>query len=218
MTAIHEARRQGFYNTPSPMAPPTTDILIRRAGICDIPAIARIINDCAEAGLMLHRSLSFLYEHVRDFHVAVAGGQVIGVCGLSIVWANFAEVYALAVHPDQRGKGLGKRLVLSCVDEAEELGIQKLMTLTYEREFFARCGFTVVDRQELPLKVWSECVRCAKNQACDEIAMIRVLEDVPEPVVPQPPPPKAGTYEVPVVLSWSAVKRDKMTQGEAPGK
>src|SRR5690606_23948784 len=85
------------------------------------------------------------------------------------------EVYALAVAPQWRGKGIGRRLVLSCVDEAEELGLQRLMTLTYEQRFFERCGFHVVDRQNLPLKVWSECIRCPKNQACDEIAMIREL-------------------------------------------
>ncbi len=161
---------------------------------------------------MLHRSLAFLYEHVREFHIETEGDEVLGVCGLSIVWANMAEVYALAVKPEHRRRGLGKRLVISCVDEADELGIRKLMTLTYEKAFFARCGFHVVDRQELPLKVWSECARCSKNQACDEIAMIRVLEDVPELRVPRPAEPTAGSYEVPVVLAMSAERRPKMDQ------
>ncbi len=191
--------------------------MIRRAGIQDVPAVSSIINGCAEYGLMLHRSLAFLYEHLRDFHVAVEAGRVVGVCGLNIVWANIAEVYSLAVAADFRGRGLGKRLVLSCVDEAEELGIPRLMTLTYEREFFARLGFKVVDRQELPLKVWSECVRCSKNQACDEIAMIRTLEDVPEPVIPAPAPvPAAGEYEVPVVLSVSVPEHLKRPKMDAP--
>lgn len=184
--------------------------MIRRAAIQDVPAIAKIINDCAEYGLMLHRSLSYLYEHVRDFHVAEEHGKVVGVCGLNVVWGNLAEVYSLAVAPEFRGKGLGRRLVLSCVDEAEELGIRKLMTLTYEKDFFARCGFTIVDRQELPLKVWSECVRCSKNQACDEIAMVRILEDVPD-LVSTPAPP-AGPYEVPVTLAMSAVRRPRMDE------
>lgn len=172
--------------------------MIRRAEIKDIPVVGQIINDCAEYGLMLHRSLAYLYEHVRDFHVAVEDGKVVGVCGLSIVWANMAEVYALAVDPRHRGKGLGRQLVLHCIDEGQELGIRTLMTLTYEKEFFVRCGFSIVDRASLPLKVWSECARCPKNQACDEIAMTRVL-DVPEISIPRPETP-AGAYEVPVVL------------------
>jgi amino-acid N-acetyltransferase len=173
--------------------------MIRRAEIKDIPVLGKIINDCAEYGLMLHRSLSYLYEHVRDFHVAVSDeGQVVGVCGLSIVWANMAEVYALAVDPSQRGKGLGRQLVHACVEEGQSLGIKTLMTLTYEKTFFAHCGFEIVDRASLPLKVWSECARCPKNQACDEIAMVRVL-DVPPINVPRPELP-ASAYEVPVVL------------------
>ncbi|MBI1338223.1 MAG: N-acetyltransferase [Phycisphaera sp.] len=174
--------------------------MIRRASIPDIPAIGQIINDAAEYGLMLHRSWAYLYEHLRDFHVAVEEGQTVGVCGLNIVWANIAEVYSLVVAPSWRGKGLGRQLVLSCIDEAEELGIKRLMTLTYERVFFERLGFEVVDRQTLPLKVWSECVRCSKSEACDEIAMVRVIEDVVEQNAPKPPTPAPHEYEVPVVL------------------
>ncbi len=164
-----------------------------------MPAMGKIINDCAEFGLMLPRSLASLYENVREFHVADEGGRVVGVCGLSIVWANLAEICALAVEPSQRGKGLGRKLVEACVAEARELGIRTIMTLTYERAFFEKLGFAVVDRQTLPLKVWSECVRCPKNQACDEIAMTRVLEDVPELVVPKPAPPAPDQYVVPII-------------------
>lgn len=181
------------YNSP----------MIRRAAIADVPALGKIINDAAEYGQMLHRSWAYLYEHVRDFHVAVddASQQVVGVCGLNIIWATMAEVYALAVSPACRGQGIGRRLVLSCIDEAEELGIARLMALTYERSFFAKLGFVVVDRQSLPLKVWSECVRCAKNQACDEIAMVRELDEVPAITAPPPDAPPPGEYEVPVVLT-----------------
>lgn len=188
--------------------------MIRRAGIQDIPAIGQIINDAAEYGLMLHRSQAFLYEHVRDFHVQTYRGHVVGVCGLSIVWANLAEVYALAVAPRFRGRGYGKQLVLSVIDEAEELGIRRLMTLTYERGFFEKLGFKVIDRQHLPLKVWSECVRCAKNQNCDEIAMIRELEEVPEIEAGQPPMPAEHEYEVPVVLGVmrEQPRREKMDE------
>lgn len=188
-------------------------MLIRKAGIQDIPQISQLINSCAEYGLMLHRSLSFLYEHVRDFHVAAENDRVAGVCGLSIVWADLAEIYALAVHPDYRGRGLGKRLVLACISEAEQLGIRRLMVLTYVQKFFERCGFHVVDRQQLPLKVWSECVRCPKNQACDEIAMMRVLEHVPDPGQAPPPPPAPGTYEVPVVLNIPSLSSTQNSAG-----
>lgn len=174
--------------------------MIRHATVHDVPALGKMINDCAEYGLMLHRSQSFLYEHVREFHVAVEDDVVVGVCGLRIVWASLAEVYALAVDPAHRQKGWGKRLVEACVNEARQLSIRKLMTLTYEMNFFKACGFDVIDRQQLPLKVWSDCVGCSKNQECDEIAMVRVLEDVPEVTAPRPASQEADTYEAPVTL------------------
>ncbi len=188
----------------------STTATIRRALTADVPTFGQIINDCAEYGLMLHRSQAYLYEHIRDFVVKVdEAGQVVGVCGLKVVWGNLAEVYALAVAPSQRGRGVGRALVEACVEEARAIGIRKLMTLTYERAFFEKVGFAVVDRQRLPLKVWSECLRCAKNTACDEIAMIRVLEDVPDVAGPSQPPP-AGEYVVPVQLDKSVLRRPKM--------
>jgi amino-acid N-acetyltransferase len=173
---------------------------IRRATVADVPAMGKIINDCAEFGLMLPRSLSSLYENVREFHVAEDGeGRVVGVCGLSVVWANLAEVCALAVEPDQRGLGLGRKLTEACIEEARSLGVRTIMSLTYEQAFFQKLGFAVVDRQQLPLKVWSECIRCPKNQACDEIAMTLVLEDVPDLAVPKPVAPPPDQYVVPII-------------------
>ncbi|MDX1682141.1 MAG: hypothetical protein R3336_03375, partial [Phycisphaeraceae bacterium] len=93
----------------------------------------------------------------------------------------------------------GGRLVEACVDDARHLNVRRLMSLTYEQAFFERLGFSVVDRQQLPLKVWSECLRCPMNQACDEIAMLRVLEDVPEIDGPSPARPAPDAYIVPVV-------------------
>ncbi|MEX0885725.1 MAG: N-acetyltransferase [Phycisphaeraceae bacterium] len=180
---------------------------IRPATVADVPAAARIINDCAEYGLMLPRSLASLYEKVRDYHVAELAGRsddvarIVGVGGLSIMWANLAEVYALAVDPAMRGRGLGRRLVEACIDNARQLGIRNVMTLTYEQAFFERLGFSVVDRARLPLKVWSECLRCPKNQACDEIAMMRELTDVPALASPRPEAPPADAYIVPVTLT-----------------
>lgn len=183
-------------------------IILREATIADVPAIAQIINDAAEFGLMLPKSLASLYENVREFRVAAGGaGEAIGVCGLSIIWANLAEIVSLAVDPGYRGQGLGRRLTEACLDEAARLGVRQVMTLTYERAFFEKLGFAVVDRQTLPLKVWSECVRCPKNRACDEIAMIRVMEGVPELETPKPTAPVADNYVVPTVRSGGASEK-----------
>ena len=198
--------------------------------------MGHIINDAAELGLMLPKSQAVLYENIREFFVAESesvnpeggsegenkGGEVVGVCGLSVIWANLGEVVSLAVASDQRGRGLGRRLVEACLEDARQLGIRRVMSLTYEQAFFERLGFGVVDRQNLPLKVWADCVRCPKQEACDEIAMIRVFDDIPEPAGVGGAPVKrpaeilssggagarggsaAGAYRVPVVLTATA--------------
>ena len=181
---------------------PDAETVIRPAAVADVPAIHGIINDAAELGLMLHKPMGRLYETVRMFHVAEDAGGVIGVCGLSIIWADLAEIVSLAVAPSARGRGIGGRLAQACLDEARDRGIRRVMSLTYERGFFERLGFGVVDRQTLPMKVWADCVHCPKNHACDEIAMMRVFDDLPQLEVPRPPVP-AG-LEVPVVLTNSA--------------
>jgi amino-acid N-acetyltransferase len=143
-----------------------------------------LINYYAERGWMLHRSLESVYDSLREFQVAQdPQGQVIGCVAVDIFWADLAEVKSLAVAPDHRGKGLGSRLLEAAVQDARQLGVKRLFALTYEKDFFLRYGFEIVDRQSLPEKVWRECIACPKADACDEIAVIRTLEpqDAPPP-------------------------------------
>ena len=156
--------------------------MIRPATIHDVPRIQEVINSHAELGRMLFKSLAQLFEDLRDFAVYEdRDGKVVGCCALTIIWADLAEVRSLAVDESQRGKGIGSKLVEWAVDEARRLGIRKIMSLTYEQRFFEKLGFEVVPKEALPLKVWSDCVRCPKRDGCDEIAMVRTLHDVPVP-------------------------------------
>ena len=156
--------------------------MIRPATIHDVPRIQEVINSHAELGRMLFKSLAQLFEDLRDFAVYEDGdGRVVGCCALTIIWADLSEVRSLAVDEGHRGRGIGRRLVDWCVDEARRLGIRKLMSLTYEQRFFEKLGFEVVPKESLPLKVWSDCVRCPKRDGCDEIAMVLTLHDVPVP-------------------------------------
>ena len=173
--------------------------------------MAAIIGEAAELGLMLPKSFAQLYEDLRHFVVAentVGEPRVLGVCGLSIIWGDLAEVVSLAVLPETRGQGLGAQLVLAVLEDAKKLGIRRVMSLTYQQRFFERLGFSVVDRMKLPHKVWADCVRCPKHDACDEIAMIHVLEEVPPAKSPVPPdasvlPPELGGFQAPTVEGQS---------------
>jgi len=174
--------------------------MIRAATIHDVPAIQGIINSHAELGKMLFRSLAQLYEGLRDMAVYEVDHKVVGCVGLSILWADLAEVRSLAVDEPYRGRGIGSRLVEWCVEEARRLQIRRLMSLTYEQKFFEKLGFEVVPKETLPLKVWSDCVRCPKRDNCDEIAMVRFLPEVPMMVMHQAPPTPRG-MSVPVLES-----------------
>src|SRR5215210_2483791 len=177
--------------------------MIRPATIHDVPRIQEVINSHAELGKMLFNSLAQLYEDLRDFAVfempAAPGYQVIGCAALTIIWADLAEVRSLAVAGGHQGKGVGKQLVEWTISEARRLGIRRIMSLTYEQRFFEKLGFEVVPKEALPLKVWSDCVRCPKRDGCDEIAMVRTLHDVPVPQgVPVAPPTPRGV-SIPVL-------------------
>jgi amino-acid N-acetyltransferase len=178
--------------------------MIRPATIHDVPRIQEIVNSHAELGKMLFKSYAQLYESLRDFAVyeldggQPGDGQVVGCTALAIIWADLAEIRSLAVDENYTGRGMGRRLVEWCVDEARRLQIRKLMSLTYEQKFFGKLGFVVVDKDSLPLKVWSDCVRCPKRDGCDEIAMVRELTDVPMIVMPTAPPTPRGV-SIPVL-------------------
>jgi len=150
-------------------------MLIRKATIQDVPEMQRIINSFADKGDLLHRSLNQLYENIRDFLVLEEDARILGTCALHVNWGDLAEIMALTVDGSCQGKGLGKELVEKCLDEAQALGITRVFALTYKPEFFRKLGFRLVDKSELPQKVWSECIHCVKFPDCGEVALIRDL-------------------------------------------
>jgi amino-acid N-acetyltransferase len=172
--------------------------MIRPATIHDVPRIAQIINAHAGLGKMLFKSYAQLFESLRDFAVFDTEGDIIGCCAMTIIWADLAEVRSLAVEDHARGRGIGTQLVKWSIQEARRLQIRRLMALTYEQRFFQKLGFEVVAKETLPLKVWSDCVRCPKQDACDEIAVVLTLADVPFPDLPSAPPTPRGV-SIPVL-------------------
>ena len=172
--------------------------MIRAATIHDVPRIQQIINSHAELGKMLFKSFGQLYEDLRDFGVYEQEGRVVGCAALTIIWADLAEVRSLAVDETCRGRGIGRRLVEWTIDEARRLQIARLMALTYEQAFFERLGFRVVPKETLPLKVWSDCVRCPKKEGCDEIAVVRDLPEVLDAHHPAAAPTPRGV-SIPVL-------------------
>ena len=150
---------------------------IRKATIQDVKTIHKLLQYYGEQGTLLARPLSQLYDHVRDFFVYVEPGEnkVVGCCALQFCWEDLAEIRSLAVHPDSRGRGIGQALTKEVLNEAVKFKTRKLFTLTYEPEFFLQFAFQEINRSELPLKIWSDCITCVKFPDCDEIAMMKDL-------------------------------------------
>ncbi len=146
--------------------------MLKRASIEDVKKIHAIINSSASKGEMLPRSLGELYDNMRDYMVYEEKGAIFGTCALHICWEDLAEIRSLCVVDSARMKGLGRTLVNACVDEARSLRIGRVFLLTYQEQFFLKCGFSAVDKKELPQKIWSDCIRCPKFPECDEYAMI----------------------------------------------
>lgn len=149
--------------------------MLRKAQIGDVKDIQKLLTHFASRGDMLSRSLSELYEALRDFYIVEDGGRLLGVAALHIVWDDLAEIRSVAVAEDAGRKGVGTEVVNSCIEEARELGLKRLFCLTYKPDFFSRFGFRIVDKSELPHKVWGDCIKCVKFPDCDEIAMIMDL-------------------------------------------
>ena len=150
-------------------------IEVRKAGMQDIPALLDLINGYAAKGIMLPRTEFEMSENVRDFMVAFAGNQLVGCGALHFYSPTVGEIRSLAVAESHKTHGIGRMAVDSLVHEAKLYGLDAVFAFTYVPAFFARVGFSEVERGELPLKAWKDCLRCPKFQACDEIAVLRVL-------------------------------------------
>ena len=147
--------------------------MIRKARMADVKGIHGLIAEYARKGDMLPRSLADIYENLRDYFVFLGNdGELVGSAAIHIMWEDLAEVRSLAVREGEMRRGIGTQLVESCISEAIVLGIARVFALTYKPEFFEKLGFHVVDKSELPQKIWTDCLKCSKFPDCDEVALV----------------------------------------------
>ncbi|MGH9583474.1 MAG: N-acetyltransferase [Bryobacteraceae bacterium] len=156
-------------------------VAVRKASMRDIPQMLDLINSYAANGIMLPRTEFEMSENVRDFSVAFSEDRLAGCGALHFYTPTTAEVRSLAVFPSGKRQGVGRAVVESLEAEARENDLEAIFAFTYVPDFFARLGFTELERGELPLKVWKDCLRCPKFQNCDEIAVIKRLKPPAHP-------------------------------------
>ncbi len=151
--------------------------MLRKAVIKDIKPIHELLQIYGKKGELLARPLSELYDHLRDFWVFEdeKTNKITGCCAMQFCWDDLAEIRSLAVAQNCTGRGIGTLLVDRSIQEALVFKVPKLFTLTYRPSFFERFDFSTIDKAELPIKIWADCIMCVNFPECDEIAMIKKL-------------------------------------------
>ncbi len=148
---------------------------LRQAYPRDGEGIREIVNTYASQGLMLPRSLSSIYENIRDFRVIAGGDRIMGCAALQVYWEDIAEIRSLAVIEEIQGEGWGRALVDDCLREARALKLPRVFTLTFTPPFFKKFGFSEIEKEKLPHKIWKDCIHCPHFPDCKEVALIRDL-------------------------------------------
>jgi amino-acid N-acetyltransferase len=147
-------------------------IQTRQALLPDVEQIHSIIQPYAEQGTLLPRSIPELCENVRDFIVAAENTSVVGCGALHLYGMHLAEIRSIAVLPQRKGSGVGRLLVEALVAESRRHQVTCLCLFTRTPAFFSHLGFEISRRQDLPDKIYKDCVHCPKLTNCDEIAMV----------------------------------------------
>ena len=145
----------------------------RNAILPDVEHIHAIMEPYYADGTLLPRHLPELCENIRDFVVAEHDGDIIGCGALHLYGLHLAEIRSIAVHPNAQGLGAGRLLVKALLKEAERHNVTCVCLFTRIPEFFARTGFSFAQREDLPDKIYKDCIHCPRFYACDEIAMVR---------------------------------------------
>jgi amino-acid N-acetyltransferase len=145
---------------------------IRPAKVFDVKGIHTLVEHYANNKEMLHRPLNAIYENIQEFVILENDNKIIGCGSLHVSWEDLAEIKALAVSEEYKMQGLGRKIVGKLQDNAKELGVQKVFSLSFKPEFFKKLGFIEIPKEMLPRKIWSECVNCYLFPDCGEVPLL----------------------------------------------
>jgi amino-acid N-acetyltransferase len=125
-----------------------------------------------ENGNILVRNESEMATTIRSYTVVYDGDLLVGFVALHIHSITLAEIRSLVVRDTYRGKGIGKKLIQNCIDEAKEIELKELLVLTYKQSLFEKFGFNVIEKASIPdTKIWADCIKCKHFPICDEISL-----------------------------------------------
>jgi amino-acid N-acetyltransferase len=165
----------------------------RKAILPDAEHIHDLICAYSGDGTLLPRTLAEICENVRDFVVledvledaTENGSRIIGCGALHLYGTHLAEIRSITVAPWAQGRGGGGRLVKALLAEAKRHRVDCICLFTRKPDFFGAQGFSVVQREDIPDKIYKDCHACPRYHCCDEVAMVR--GDLPKfAILPEP--------------------------------
>ena len=145
----------------------------RNAKLPDAFAIEQLIQVHVGDGTLLPRSLAEICENIRDFIVVENEDEIVGCGALHLYGMHLAEIRSITVTNNSKGKGAGRVLIDALMKEAQKQSVTCVCLFTRIPAFFARMGFREVEKEALPDKIFKDCIKCSRRNACDEIAMYR---------------------------------------------
>jgi amino-acid N-acetyltransferase len=144
-----------------------------KASLSDIKKMRELIAPEIESGVILDRSEDEVATNIRSYTLAHLDGSLVGFCALHIHTAYLGEIRSLIVQEKLRGQKIGENLVKKSIDEARELGMQRVLSLTYKKSFFERLGFVEIPKESLPEhKIWADCIKCKHFPICNEVSLV----------------------------------------------
>ncbi len=154
-----------------------SDLLIRHAQLKDVSRICELLKIYSEQHIVLARDEEDVTFYLKNFTVCEINGIVEGCSALRDFGNDLYEVRSLVVNPDKKGQGIGRKMIefqLGTFKNTQKT--IRVFALTYQTEFFKKLGFDIVEKELFPEKIWSDCVKCAKRECCDEIAVLHEIQ------------------------------------------
>ena len=131
-------------------------VVVRRARTPDVRAIRSLVEPMTSSRRIVTKDAVTYYEAVHEFRVIEVDGVVVGCGALHVMWEDLAEVRTVAVRPEFKGRGLGSAVLRELLQDARDLGVQRVFCLTFETAFFGRHGFRPIDGQAVEPQVYAE--------------------------------------------------------------
>ncbi len=161
------AKRAAFfvYDRRSLMS---SEITIRPASEADLEPIKALLiaNELPTAGVE---------DHWKTFLIAQDGDVIVG-CGGAEAYQFVALIRSVAVSPDHRSHGLGRRIVRQLLDRLASRGLREFYLLTTTAEaYFKKRGFKTIDRDEVHPQLLSSREfqdACPDSAICMRLVML----------------------------------------------